>query len=161
MRNNEIRVVMVLVTAVSLSLSACTRSDRAAPARAVTGAIVRPASQTTQASPPAQAAPLPSSNAVLTPPASAPDATSRTRVPANVSAADSTESFTIAGRTFRMLKHVQRSAHDETVEWWELRNSKDQVYRETYPVSMVNGAFDFMVFVTATSFTTKEGAGIV
>jgi hypothetical protein len=61
-----------------------------------------------------------------------------------------------------MLKHVQRTAHDETVEWWELRNSKDQVvYRETYPVSVVNGAFDFMVFVTATSFTTKEGAGIV
>lgn len=61
-----------------------------------------------------------------------------------------------------MLKHVQRTAHDETVEWWELRNSKDQVvYRETYPVNVVNGAFDSTVSVTATPFTTKEGAGIV
>jgi len=163
MRNIKIRVATVLVTAVSLSLSACNRSDSAAPARAVTGAIVGPASQTPEASPPAQApAPLPPKNDVLTPPASAPDATSRTRVPANVSATDSTESFTVVGHTFRMLKHVQHTAHDETVEWWELRNSKDQVvYRETYPVSAVNGAFDFMVFVTATSFTTKEGAGIV
>jgi hypothetical protein len=61
-----------------------------------------------------------------------------------------------------MLKHVQRTAHEETVEWWELRSSNDQVvYRETYPVSVVNGAFDFTVFVTATPFTTMEGAGII
>lgn len=163
MRNNGVRVATVLVAALSLSLSACKRSDSAASAQAVTGAIVRPAPQTPQASPPAQApAPLPSSNAALTPPPSAPDATSKTAVPANVSAADSTESFTIAGHTLRMLKHVERTAHDETVEWWELRNSKDQVvYRETYPVSVVNGAFDFTVFVSATPFTTKEGAGII
>jgi len=104
----------------------------------------------------------PSSNVALTPPPSTPDASSKTSGPVNISAADSTEGFTIAGHTFRMLKHVQRTAHDESVEWWELRNSKDQVvHRETYPVSVVNGAFDFMVFVTATPFTTNEGAGIV
>jgi len=81
---------------------------------------------------------------------------------ASVSAADSTESFTIAGHTFRMLKHVQRTAQEETVEWWELRNSKDQVvYRETYPVSVANGEFDSTVSVTATPITTKEGAGII
>jgi hypothetical protein len=67
-----------------------------------------------------------------------------------------------------MLKHVQRIEHgpgrtpDETVEWWELRNSKDQVvYRETYPVNVMNGTFDFMVTVTASPFATKEGAGMV
>ena len=163
MGNTEIRVATVLVTAATLSLSACNRSDSAAPAHAVIGAITRPGSQTSQASPPAQApAPLPSSNAALTPPPPAPDAPSKTSVSASASTADSTENFTIAGHTFRMLKHVQRTAHDETVEWWELRNSKDQVvYRETYPVSVVNGAFEFMVFVTATPFTTNEGAGIV
>jgi hypothetical protein len=163
MRNNDIRVGTVLVTVVSLSLSAYNRSDSAASAQAVTGAIVRPASQTPQASPPAQAPePRPSSNVALTPTPPAPDAPSKTSVPANASTADLTESFTIAGHTFRMLKHVQRAAHDETVEWWELHNSKNQVvYRETYPVSVVNGTLDFMVFVTATPFTTNEGAGIV
>ena len=67
-----------------------------------------------------------------------------------------------------MLKHVERIDHgngfspDETVEGWELLNSKDQVlYRETYPVSATDGGFDFRTSVTATPFTTKEGAGII
>lgn len=163
MRNNENRVATVLVTAVSLSLSACNQSHSAASAQAVTGTIVQPASQTTKAFPPAQAPTATAfSNVALTPPPSTPDASSKTSVPASVSTADSTESFAIAGHTFRMLKHVQRTAQDESVEWWELRNSKDQVvYRETYPVSVVNGAFDFTVHVTAAPFTTNEGAGIV
>jgi len=153
-------VATVLAAALSLPLSACKGSDHGVSSQA--GTAVRPAPQTPQASPAAQApAALPSSSAVLTPPPSPSEATPQTSVPANVSVADSTESFTIAGHTFRMLKHVQRSAHDETVEWWELRNSKDQVvYRETYPVSVANGEFDSTVSVTATPFTTKEGAGI-
>ena len=161
MRTNGIRLA-VLAAALSLSVSACKRGDSAASAQAVTNAIVRTAPETPQASPPAQVpAPQPSSN-VLPPSPSVLDRTNKTSVPANISAADSTESFTIAGHTFRMLKHVQRTAHEETVDWWELRNSKDQsVYRETYPVSMANGEFDFTVSVIAAPFTTKEGAGII
>ena len=163
MRNNGIRAATILVVALGLCLSECKRSNDAAPAQAATGAIARPSSQTPQASPPAQPpAPLPSPNASLTQPPSPSEAASQTSISASVSAADSTESFTIAGHTFRLLKHLQRIAHDETVEWWELRNSKDEVvHRETYSVSVANGEFDFTVSVTATPFATKEGAGII
>ncbi len=89
-------------------------------------------------------------------------------VPVRLVAEDTAQSFTIASHTFRLLKHVQRiesapgKTTEETVEWWELRNSKDQVvYREQYPFNVVNGVFDFAVSISASSFTTKEGAGIV
>jgi hypothetical protein len=152
MRNLGIRAATVLVVALGLFVSGCKRSDSAASAQTVTGAILRPAPQTPPASPTAVLTPLPRPS----------EATPQTSVSANVSAADTTETFTIAGHMFHMFKHVQRTVHDETVEWWELRNSKDQVvYRETYPVNVVNGEFDSQMFVTATPFTTKEGAGIV
>jgi hypothetical protein len=162
MRTNGICLATVLSAALSLSVIACKRGDSAASAQAVPNAILLTAPQTPQASPPAQVPPRQPSSNVLTPSPSVLDETYKTSVPANISAANSTESFTIAGHTFRMLKHVQRTAHEETVEWWELRNSKDQVvYRETYPVSVANGEFDSTVSVTATPFTTKEGAGII
>lgn len=161
MPSHEIRVAAVIVAAASLSLSACKRSDSAASAQPVTAAIVQPAPQPAQ-SPPAQAPPSASLNTAAPSLPPVLDAASNAGVPASVSTADSTESFTIAGHTFRVLKHVQRTAHDETVEWWELRNSKDQVvYRETYPVNVVNGEFESEMSVTVTPFTTKEGAGIV
>lgn len=81
---------------------------------------------------------------------------------------DNTQSFTIADHSFRMITHSQKIEREpgrtgeETVEWWELRNSKDQVvYREQYPVNVANGMFDFSVTVTASAFKTAQGAGII
>lgn len=168
MRDNGIRVSIVLLAGMTVGLSACNRSDTAASAQAVTRAIARPAPQNPQAQAaqaPAAAAsssPAPSSSSSSAP------ATADKNAPVKLVAADSSQSFTIAEHTFRLLKHVQRiesvpgKTADETVEWWELRNSKDQVvYREQYGFNVVNGGFDFTVSLTASSFATKEGAGIV
>jgi hypothetical protein len=165
MRNNGLRVTIVLVALMAVGLGGCKRSASATSAQAVTGAMARPAPQ----NPPAAAAqvPAPSSSSSTAPSASAPSAFDDS-APRKLVPVDSNENFTIGAHTFRMLKHMQRieaapgQSVEETVEWWELRNSKDQVvYREQYPFNVVNGAFDFSVSVTASSFTTKEGAGIV
>lgn len=169
MRHHGSRVTIVLVAAMTVVLSACNRSVSTASAQGATGVIVRPAPSSPQPAAPAQAAPGNASSSSPTESSSAaPEAGSNVGVAAKLVAADSSQSFTIAEHTFRLLKHVQRiesapgKTADETVEWWELRNSKDQVvYREQYPFNVVNGGFDFMVSVTASSFATKEGAGIV
>lgn len=167
MRNNGIRVTIVLLAGITVGLSACNRSGTAASAQAVTGAIARPAPQNSQA-PAAQAPAAAPSSSSPAPSSSATPAAPDNNAPVKLVAADSSQNFTIGEHTFRMLKHVQRiervpgTTADETVEWWELRNSKDQVvYREQYPFSFVDGGFDFTVSVTASSFATKEGAGIV
>jgi hypothetical protein len=51
---------------------------------------------------------------------------------------------------------------DETVEWWELRDANERVvYRESYPVTFENGMFESTVGISANSFTTKQGGGIL
>lgn len=165
MKDNGLRVTIVLVALMTVGLGACKRSDSTASAQAVTGAILRPAAQNGPASAAAPSAPSSSSSAT---PSAVAALAPEDIAPRKLVAADSSQNFTIGEHTFRMLKHVQRieaapgQSVEETVEWWELRNSKDQVvYREQYPFNVVNGVFDFSVSVTASSFTTKEGAGIV
>jgi len=67
-----------------------------------------------------------------------------------------------------MVTHVQRIAdarpheEDETVEWWELRNEKDQVvYRESYPIAFESGGFASTTSISARAFTTPQGSGIL
>ncbi len=164
MRNNGRSVTIVLVAVSALGLIACNRNQGTASAQAVTGVVARPAPlkpATSQigASPASSTSSATASSAAPAAPESG---------PAKLVAADSTQNFTIADHAIRFVKHVQRiesapgKTAEETVEWWELRNSKDQVvYREQYPFNVVNGSFDFAVSVTASSFATKEGAGIV
>jgi hypothetical protein len=168
MSSNRTCLTIALAVGMVGCLSACKGSGGAAPAQKVPETVAQPQPKSTPASLPSSVAPsaLPSSAAVSSPSVST--AVSDTGVAARILTADSSQSFTVAGHVFRMLKHVQRVERgpgmtpDQTVEWWELHNSKDQVvYRETYPVNVANGTFDFMVSVTATSFATKEGAGIV
>jgi hypothetical protein len=167
MRNSGFGVTIVLVALMTVGLGGCKRSGGTASAQAVTGAIAPPVPQKQPASAAQAFRSPPSSSSSATPSASAP-AASDDSAPRELVAVDSSQSFTIGDHTFRMLKHVERieatpaKSAEETVEWWELRNSKDQVvYREQYPFNLINGAFDFSVSVTASSFTTKEGAGIV
>ncbi len=169
MRNNGSSVTIVLLAAIAVGFSACNRGVNAASAQGTTGVIVRPATQNPQPATPAQATPGNAPSSSPTESSSAAPATGPSAgVAVKLVAADSSQSFTVAEHTFRLLKHVQRMEREpgktaeETVEWWELRNSKDQVvYREEYPVNVVNGAFDFSVAVSASSFKTPEGAGIV
>ncbi len=158
-------MTIVLVAVSAVGLIACNRNQGTASAQAVTGVIAQPAAPkpaTSQTS----AAPAPSTSSAAGSSAPAPAASESGS--AKLVAADSTQSFSIADHVIRFIKHVQRiesapgKTAEETVEWWELRNSKDQVvYREQYPFNVVNGVFDFAVSVTANSFATKEGAGIV
>jgi hypothetical protein len=81
-----------------------------------------------------------------------------------VSVSDRSQTLIVAQQTFRLLTHVQSmaGAGEETVEWWELRNAKNRVvYRQSYPVTFTNGSFDWMVSVSAKSFTTAQGGGIL
>jgi len=74
------------------------------------------------------------------------------------------QALLIALRTFRLLTHVQRikGTTDETVERWELRDANEHVvYRESYPVAFENGMFESTVGISANSFTTKQGGGIL
>ena len=84
--------------------------------------------------------------------------------PAKVLVSDRVQDLTVAQHPFRFLTHVQTipGTSDETVEWWELRDAADHVvYRQSYPVTFTNGRFDWMVSVSAKSFTTQQGGGIL
>src|ERR1700739_1578942 len=169
MRNNGLSVTFVLAAGIALGFTACNRSPGTPSAQRAAGISVQPATQEARPSAPSQANVIPVSSSSPTATAtSVPAAVPEADDPVKIVAADSSQTFTIAEHAFRLLKHVQRiervpgTTAEETVEWWELRNSKDQVvHREQYPSSIVDGAFDVTVSVTASSFATKEGAGIV
>jgi hypothetical protein len=81
-----------------------------------------------------------------------------------VAVSDRSQTLMVAQQTFRLLTHVQSIAGtgEETVEWWELRNAKERVvYRESFAVAFENGTFASAVGISANSFTTKQGGGIL
>jgi len=48
------------------------------------------------------------------------------------------------------------------VQWWELRDPNERVvYRESHAMAFENGAFQRTVAISATSFRTKQGSGIL
>ncbi len=187
MKERGTSVTLVMLAAIGVGFTACNRAQSAASAQssaqAATGVIARPAEQGQQGSPSSQpaAAQQPqaagvenhtSSETQLAPAAqssatSSPATTADASAPKTI-ASQRSESFTVAQHTFRMIIHVQRIAgakpheEDETVDWWELRNEKDQVvYRESYPVTFQNGGFESTVGISAKSFTTQQGGGIL
>jgi hypothetical protein len=79
-------------------------------------------------------------------------------------ASDHEQTFIVAQQTFRLQTHVQsiEGTKEETVEWWELRNAKDRVvYRQSYPIAFENGMFESTTSISASSFTTSQGGGIL
>jgi hypothetical protein len=72
-------------------------------------------------------------------------------------ASDRTQEFTVAQRKYKLLIHEQNieGTTDKTVEWWELRNTDDHlVRRESYPVTIQNGAFENITEISGNSFAT-------
>jgi hypothetical protein len=159
-------VTTVIVAAIALSFAGCTRVQGTQPDQA-TALIARSASQKPQLPPSIQTAAqapssLPSTSASL-PLASPPKSDT---LPPKVVASDRNQTLTVAEHTFRLLTHLQlietTQTTDETVEWWELRNAKDQiVYRQAYPVSFLDGGFETTVAISAIPFTTQQGSGIL
>jgi hypothetical protein len=139
-------VTLVMVAAIAVGFTACNRGQ--------SGASAQSSAQAAQSS--ATASPAASPATAADPPA-----------PKTV-ASERSDSFTVAQHTFRMIIHLQRIAgakpreEDETVDWWELRNEKNQVvHRESYPVTFQNGGFESTVGISARSFTTPQGGGIL
>jgi hypothetical protein len=77
---------------------------------------------------------------------------------------DRSQNLVVAQHTFRLLTHVQSipATKEQTVEWWELRNDKDRViFHTSYPVEFENGSFTSTVDISANSFNTAQGGGIL
>lgn len=89
--------------------------------------------------------------------------------PVKTIATEKTEGpFAVSGQSFTFVKRVLRIDHqpqtsdDETVQWWELRDSQgNSVFRESgVAVTFANGTFEDTSLVDARSLKTKFGAGI-
>lgn len=159
-------VAAVVLVAVALSFSACNRGPTTKPAQAATGPAQQSPAPKPQPSAAAQATPpLPTSPAASSSLPSVPDAAPKSDGPVpKVVVSERSQNLVVAQQTFRLLTHVQSipATSDETVEWWELRDAKEQVlYRESYGVEFENGSFASTVAVNASSFTTKQGSGIL
>src|ERR1700687_885001 len=155
---------VVTLVAVAVSFTACNRVPGMKPAQAVVGVATQPAPQKPQPSSAAQTA-MPSPPQAL--PASPPLPVAAPKSDASapkVVVSDRSQTLVIAEQTFRFVTHVQsiERTNEETVEWWELRDAKEHVvYRESYGVAFENGGFESTVWISAKSFTTKLGNGIL
>jgi hypothetical protein len=159
-------VAVVTLVAVAVFFTACNRVPGMKSAPAVTGVATQPAPQKPQPSAAAQTAPaIPSSPVALSALPSLPVAAPKSDAPApKVVVSDRSQTLVIAQQTFRFVTHVQsiERTNEETVEWWELRDAKEHVvYRESYGVAFENGGFESTVWISAQSFTTKLGSGIL
>jgi hypothetical protein len=154
--------VLSTTLVMAVMCAACNHGLPANSAQFVSTAERRAAADTPQAAPPPAAAAGAQSAATAEASSGAPVA--KSDVPGKAATSDRTQTLTVAQQTFRLLTHVQsiKSTSDETVEWWELRDANERVvYRESYPVRFQNGTFETMTAITAESFTTKQGAGIL
>ena len=151
---------VAFVALLALSLAACNRGKVAAIATPAKTPTVRPTQPTPQpvaavtTAAPANSPAVPAAN-----PAPPPAA-----LPENVTASEHSQSFVIAGRTYTFVSRVQKidGTQEQTVEWWELRDADNKaVYRQSYPVSIQNNAFENTVDVSASAFTAKGGSGIL
>jgi hypothetical protein len=167
MKEQDSSVAVVTLVAVALSfIAACNRVQGMKSGQAVTGVVAQPAPQKTQSSAAAQTAPaIPSSPPASSPSPSPPVAAPKSGAPPpKVVVSDRSQTLIVAQQVFRLLTHVQciEGTTDETVEWWELRDAKERViYRESYPVAFENGTFESTVGISANTFTTKQGSGVL
>jgi hypothetical protein len=164
--NHASKNSVALLIVAGLCLNACSRA-RGAPSAQAPDFSAQPMSMEPQSSKMSQtAAPAPAGSQVLS--ASLPLGTATSGVSPLVVISDHSQTFTVAQHTYRLLTHIQRieaankQTAEETTEWWELRNSKDQViYREAYPVVFQDGTFESTVEISAMPFTTQQGSGML
>jgi hypothetical protein len=161
MKQQGSSVAVATLVAIVISFTACNRVPGIKSAPAVSDAAAqRPqpyaAVHTTQATP---------GSYVLPTAASASDGAARSSTPPlKVVASDRTQGLTVAQHAFRLLTHIQsiEATAEETVEWWELHDANEHVvHRESYPVAFQNGLFMNTVAISASSFTSKRGSGIL
>ena len=155
------RLAAIALVAVAVTLPACNRVQASKSEQAVTGVASQPTPHNTQPSLPSQSAPAPTA---LAPSPSQPAAAPTAQSVPKVVASDRAQTLTVAQQLFRLLTHVEtiEGTGDATVEWWELRDPKDHVvYREAYPLAFENGQFESTVAISASSFTTDQGSGIL
>src|SRR5436309_3110830 len=166
MKEQRSSVAVVTLVAFAVSFNACNRVQGVKSAQAMTGVVAQPAPQKPQPSAAAQAALLiPSSPLASSASPSTPVAAPKSDAPPpKAVVSDRRQTLIVAQQTFRFLTHLQRieETTDETVEWWELHDAKEHVvYRESYLVAFENGMFESTVGISADSFTTKQGSGIL
>ena len=153
------RATASLILLLVLSIVAWNRATPAAPSQAAKDSAPRPDLHNSK--PSAQTSPSPVANPPVLPVSSlAPTVDTSPKVLIS----DRVQELTVAQHVFRFVAHVQSipGKSEETVEWWELRDATDHVlHRQSYPVTLTNGAFDWMVSVSAKSFTTQQGGGIL
>lgn len=164
MKGQGSSVAVATLVAVALSFTACNRVPGVKPAQTVTSVVAQPAPQKPQPSAAAQTTSAIPGSAPSSAEPSTPTVTPKSDAPPKVLVSDRSQSLTVAQQTFRLLTHVQsiEGTTEETVEWWELRDASEHVvYRESYPVAFQNGMFESTVTISANSFTTKQGSGIL
>lgn len=166
MKQQGSSAAVVALLAAAVFLTGCNRVPGVKSAPAVTGVATQAATEKAQPSAAAQTAPaMPGPPTAFSASSSLPVAAPKSDAPPpKLVVSDRSQTLMVAQQTFRLLTHVQSIAgtSEETVEWWELRNAKDQVvYRQSYPVTFTNGSFDWMVSISAKSFTTPQGGGIL
>jgi hypothetical protein len=165
MKRQGSSAAVVALLAAAVFPTACNRAQGSKSAQAVTGVVARPGPQKPQPTVGTPTAPATPSSLPLPASPSQPVVTPKSDAPSpKVVISDRSQSLIVAQQTFRLLTHVQSitGTSEETVEWWELRDAKDQVVsRQSYPVTFTNGSFDWMVSISAKSFTTPQGGGIL
>jgi hypothetical protein len=151
------------LVAMAVSLTACNPVQAMLSSQAVTGVIARPAPQPSRPSASDAASTAPAHSQEVSP-AARPAAEPNIGAPApKVVGSERRQTLTVA-QPFSLLTHVQSIAGtgEETVEWWELRDPNGRVvYRQAYAVALENGSFEDITEVSASSFTTKLGSGIL
>jgi hypothetical protein len=155
-------VAIVALMAVVAPFAGCNRVQETRSAQANPVLVSEPA---LHAQPSAQTPPaLPGSPQAPSASPSQPVATLKSEAPPKVVASEHSQTLTVAQHTFRLLTHLQsiEGTTEQTVDWWELRDASERVvYRESYGVLLENGAFANSVAISADSFTTQQGGGIL
>lgn len=164
MRVQSSSVSLAMLVAAAVLLSACNRGQRGQSTQPVSGVMVRPAPPQQASAPARTTVPIaPGSPLGSSTLSGVADAKSEPAHP-KVIVSDHSQTLIVAEHSFRLLTHVQsiEGTNDETVEWWELRDTNEHVvYREAYGVAFENGSFESTVQITASSFNTRQGSGIL
>jgi len=170
MKGRRRESLIVLVISLIVSFTACNGAPHAKPAPTVAVAVVQPALKRVQAPPSSQpTVPAPAPVSQPTPTTSLPAAAPSSETPPpNLNASEKSQTLTFAQQEFHLVTHRQsipataKLPADETVDWWELRDSKDKVlYRESYAVAFQNGQFESTTEISANAFDSKQGGGII
>jgi hypothetical protein len=166
MKKKQCDIVATATTlvAVTLFFTGCNRVQDGQSAKPATAGIAQSGPRAPQLPAPVQTVPQTQSSLSLSP-TPAVEVAPKSEAPlAKLIPSDRSQTLIVAQQTFRLLTHVQsiEGTSEDTVEWWELRDANERViYRESYPVALENGTFQSTTWISANSFTSTQGSGIL